>query len=43
MKEFKGGRAIFTFPHAPIKCPAAAQKIIYLSDDYWRKKKLEKR
>ena len=37
MKEFKGGRAIFTFPPVPIKCAGAPQKIMYLSDDHWRK------
>jgi sulfide:quinone oxidoreductase len=37
IRNFKGGTAIFTFPSTPIKCPGAAQKIMYLADDYWRK------
>jgi sulfide:quinone oxidoreductase len=37
IRNFKGGTAVFTFPSTPIKCPGAAQKIMYLADDYWRK------
>jgi sulfide:quinone oxidoreductase len=37
IRDFKGGTAIFTFPSTPIKCPGAAQKIMYLADDHWRK------
>jgi sulfide:quinone oxidoreductase len=33
----KGGTAIFTMPNAPIKCPGAPQKALYLSEDYFRK------
>ena len=36
-KEFKGGRAIFTEPVAPIKCGGAPQKVLYLWADKWRK------
>jgi sulfide:quinone oxidoreductase len=35
--QFKGGRAIFTFPNTPIKCGGAPQKIMYLAEDYFRK------
>lgn len=35
---FKGGTAIFTHPSTPIKCGGAPQKIMYLADDYWRRK-----
>ncbi|MCB0569572.1 MAG: NAD(P)/FAD-dependent oxidoreductase [Phaeodactylibacter sp.] len=38
LQEFKGGTAIFTQPATPIKCGGAPQKIMYLADDYWRKK-----
>lgn len=33
--EFKGGEAVFTQPATPIKCPGAAQKIMYLSCASW--------
>jgi hypothetical protein len=36
-KNFKGGRALFTQPPAPLKCGGAPQKIVYLCDDYWKK------
>eukprot|EP00916_Digyalum_oweni_P013289 GHVL01021798.1.p1 GENE.GHVL01021798.1~~GHVL01021798.1.p1 ORF type:complete len:412 (-),score=70.39 GHVL01021798.1:330-1565(-) len=38
IKSMKSGTAIFTFPAAPIKCPGAPQKIMYLADDEWRKR-----
>ncbi len=41
LQAFKGGRAIFTQPPMPIKCPGAPQKIAYLAADYWRKQKLQ--
>lgn len=37
MKNFKKGNAIFTFPATPIKCAGAPQKVMYISEDYWRK------
>ncbi len=37
IRNFKGGRAIFTFPAGPIKCAGAPQKIMYLAADYFRK------
>jgi len=37
IREFKGGTAVFTFPSTPTKCPGAAQKIMYLADDQFRK------
>lgn len=36
-QNFEKGKAVFTFPNAPIKCPGAPQKICYLFDDYLRK------
>lgn len=36
IKDTKEGNAIFTFPNGPIKCAGAPQKIMYLSDAYWR-------
>ena len=38
ISEFQGGTAIFTHPSTPIKCGGAPQKIMYLADDYWRRK-----
>ena len=34
---FRGGNAIFTCPPFPIKCGGAPQKIMYLSEDTFRK------
>lgn len=38
---FEGGVAVFTQPSAPIKCAGAPQKIVYLCDDYWKKKNIK--
>jgi sulfide:quinone oxidoreductase len=43
IKSFKGGNAIFTCPPMPIKCPGAPQKIAYLADDVFKKKRLQAR
>lgn len=43
IKNFKGGKAIFTQPKPPFKCPGAAQKIMYLADDAFRKQGVRKR
>lgn len=37
IREFRGGKAIFTFPNTPVKCGGAPQKIMYLAEDYFRK------
>ncbi|XP_071479340.1 sulfide:quinone oxidoreductase, mitochondrial-like [Diadema antillarum] len=37
LKNFKSGNAIFTFPNTPIKCAGAPQKIMYLTEDYFRR------
>jgi sulfide:quinone oxidoreductase len=37
LKNFKGGKAIFTNPSTPIKCGGAPQKIMYLAANYFRK------
>ncbi|GJM29020.1 MAG: pyridine nucleotide-disulfide oxidoreductase [Cyclobacteriaceae bacterium] len=37
LKSFKGGNAVFTQPHTPIKCGGAPQKIMYLAEHYFRK------
>jgi sulfide:quinone oxidoreductase len=37
IRQFGGGVALFTFPATPVKCPGAAQKIMYLADDHFRK------
>ncbi|WP_137702815.1 bifunctional protein tyrosine phosphatase family protein/NAD(P)/FAD-dependent oxidoreductase [Marimonas lutisalis] len=36
VKQTRKGRALFTQPPLPIKCPGAPQKAMYLSADYWR-------
>jgi len=36
-KNFAGGKALFAVPEMPIKCGGAPQKIMYLSDEKWRK------
>lgn len=37
VKEFSGGKALFTQPSMPIKCAGAPQKAMYLSCDTWRR------
>jgi sulfide:quinone oxidoreductase len=37
LQNFKKGTALFTQAPTPIKCGGAPQKIMYLSDDYFRK------
>lgn len=37
LQNFKEGNAIFTFPNTPVKCAGAPQKIMYLSEAYFRK------
>jgi len=36
-ESFKGGKAVFTAPVFPIKCGGAPQKIMYLSEETFRK------
>ena len=36
IKSFKGGKAVFTFPPMPIKCPGAPQKIMWIANDIWK-------
>jgi sulfide:quinone oxidoreductase len=38
IRDFRGGRALFTQPPMPIKCPGAPQKILYLAADRFRKR-----
>jgi sulfide:quinone oxidoreductase len=37
IRDFRGGRAVFTSPGTPIKCAGAPQKIMYLAADHWRR------
>ena len=41
-EHFKGGKAVFTLPKMPIKCGGAPQKIMYLSEETWRKSGVRK-
>lgn len=43
IRDFKGGKAIFTQPNTPIKCGGAPQKIAYLAEDYFRKNGLREK
>jgi sulfide:quinone oxidoreductase len=38
LREFEGGRAIFTSPSTAVKCGGAPQKIMYLAADQWRRR-----
>lgn len=38
IKNFSGGKAVFTQPNSLIKCGAAPQKIVYLAADNFRKR-----
>ncbi|MGE0772683.1 MAG: FAD-dependent oxidoreductase [Cyclobacteriaceae bacterium] len=42
LKNYKGGKAIFTAPNTPVKCGGAPQKIMYLAADNFRKRGLLK-
>jgi len=37
LKNFKGGKALFTNPNTPVKCGGAPHKIMWLSADYFKK------
>nr|QTJ02330.1 sulfide quinone oxidoreductase 1 [Xenograpsus testudinatus] len=37
LKNFKQGNALFTLPNTPIKCAGAPQKVMYISEQYFRK------
>jgi sulfide:quinone oxidoreductase len=37
LKNFKGGKAIFTNPNTPVKCGGAPHKIMWLAADYFKK------
>ena len=38
--NLKSGKAIFTEPSMPIKCPGAPQKLAFLRTDKWNKENL---
>ena len=40
-KNFKGGKAIFTFPNSPVKCGGAPQKIMWLFEHFIEKNGLK--
>lgn len=37
IREFRGGKALFTQPTGAVKCGGAPQKIMYLAEDYFRR------
>lgn len=39
--DFKGGKALFTQPPAPIKCAGAPQKLLYLCSADWDNRKIK--
>ena len=43
IRDFQGGKAVFTQPNAPIKCAGAPQKIMYLADHHFRKRGIRDR
>lgn len=40
IKNFKGGKALFTNPNTPVKCGGAPHKIMWLAADYFKKNKV---
>jgi sulfide:quinone oxidoreductase len=40
LRDFSGGTAVFTMPQTAVKCGGAPQKILYLAEDYIRRKGL---
>lgn len=40
LKDTTEGRALFTFPNTPVKCGGAPQKIMYLAEDFFRRRGL---
>ncbi|WP_340084936.1 FAD/NAD(P)-binding oxidoreductase [Siminovitchia sp. FSL H7-0308] len=38
IRHFTSGTALFTHPNSPVKCGGAPQKIMYLAEDFFRKK-----
>jgi sulfide:quinone oxidoreductase len=38
LQRFQGGNAVFTIPSTPITCGGAPQKIVYLADEYFRRR-----
>ena len=43
LRAFQGGTAVFTQPKPPFKCPGAAQKIMYLADEIFRRRRVRDR
>jgi len=41
IQAFSGGNAVFTCAPMPIKCPGAPQKIAYMADDVFKRKRLK--
>ena len=37
LQDFRGGKAVFTFPNTPIKCAGAPQKIMWLAEHHLQK------
>lgn len=43
IKNFKGGKALFTNPNSPVKCGGAPHKIMWLAADYFKKNEVLER
>lgn len=41
IREFQGGKALFTQPAMPIKCAGAPQKILYMAADRFKKREVK--
>jgi sulfide:quinone oxidoreductase len=38
IRDFQGGNAVFTLPGSPVKCPSTPQKVMYLAEEYFKRK-----
>jgi sulfide:quinone oxidoreductase len=43
IRDFRGGKAVFTQPNSPVKCAGAPQKIMYLAEHHFRKRGIRER
>ncbi len=43
IRNFRGGKAVFTHPNTPIKCGGAPQKIMYLAADNFKRRRIDQK